>query len=154
MEKITFSIRPIANHELPALLELYGHMHANDDPLPDEPTVRQVWDVLLTDPKLHVLVAERDSKLLASCILVIVPNLTRGARPYGLIENVVTHRDYRRQGIGTWLLQHALDLAWAQRCYKVMLLTGRKDEGVFRFYEGVGFQRGVKTGFIAYPPEK
>jgi hypothetical protein len=81
MEKITFSIRPIANHELPALLELYGHMHANDDPLPDEPTVRQVWDVLLTDPKLHVLVAERDSKLLASCILVIVPNLTRGARP-------------------------------------------------------------------------
>lgn len=151
---MTLSIRPIAAHELPALLELYQHMHASDDPLPDEATVRQVWNALLADPKLHVLVAEADGALIASCILVIVPNLTRGARPYGLIENVVTHSDYRRQGIGTRLLQHALEIAWAQHGYKVMLLTGRKDEAVFRFYEGVGFQRGVKTGFIAYPPEE
>jgi hypothetical protein len=49
-------------------------------------------------------------------------------------------------------LQHALDLAWAQRCYKVMLAHGRKDEGVCPLLRGVGFQRGVKTGFIAYPP--
>lgn len=151
---MTLSIRPITDHDLPALLELYRHLHAADEPLPDEPTLHRVWNALLIDPKLHVLVAEGDGTLLASCILVIVPNLTRGARPYGLIENVVTHRNYRRQGIGTRLLQHALEIAWGQHCYKVMLLTGRKDEAVFRFYEGVGFKRGTKTGFIAYPPEE
>jgi GNAT superfamily N-acetyltransferase len=91
--------------------------------------------------------------LVSSCTLTIIPNLTRGARPYGLIENVITDQGYRGRGFGTRLLRHALQVAWDRDCYKVMLLTGHKDEGVFRFYEGAGFRRGVKTGFIAYPPE-
>ena len=45
----------------------------------------------------------------------------------------------------------ALEEAWAAHCYKVMLLTGRKDEATFRFYESVGFDRNGKQGFIAKP---
>jgi GNAT superfamily N-acetyltransferase len=148
---MTIQFREVAAHELDALLDLYSYLHATDAPLPDAVTLQSVWDDIVRDPKVHCLVGDLEGRLVASCILVIVPNLTRGARPYGLIENVITHPDHRRQGIGTRLLQHALDMAWAQQCYKVMLLTGRKDEAVFRFYENVGFKRGVKTGFIAYP---
>ena len=146
-------IRETESHELPGILALYAHLHTTDEPLPDDATVRPVWDNLCHDPKLHCLVAEMDGVFVASCILAIIPNLTRGARPYGLIENVVTHADHRRQGMGTALLRHALNVAWEHNCYKVMLLTGRKDEGVFRFYEKAGFQRDVKTGFIAYPDD-
>ena len=92
-----------------------------------------------------------EGQLATSCTLVIIPNLTRGARPYGLIENVVTHAEYRQRGIGTRLLRHALQIAWEQNCYKVMLLTGRQDEATLRFYEKAGFQRGLKTGVIAKP---
>jgi len=148
---MNLQIRAIRPDELPVLLELYQHLHAADEPLPDAATLTRVWDELCTDPKLHCLVATVDDAPVASCILAIIPNLTRGARPYGLIENVVTHADYRRRGIGTALLQHALAVAWEHNCYKVMLLTGRKDEKVLRFYEQAGFQRDVKTGFIAYP---
>jgi GNAT superfamily N-acetyltransferase len=81
-----------------------------------------------------------------------VPNLTRGARPYGLIENVVTHPDWRGRGIGTAVLHHALNLAWDADCYKVMLLTGRTDEATLGFYERAGFAGGEKTGFVARPP--
>jgi GNAT superfamily N-acetyltransferase len=144
-------IREAEQHELSAILALYQHLHAADEPLPDAATVAQIWSEINRDPKLHCLIAEMDGVFVASCILAIIPNLTRGARPYGLIENVVTHADYRRQGIGTALLRYALAIAWEHNCYKVMLLTGRKDESVFRFYEKAGFQRGVKTGFIAYP---
>ena len=147
-------IRHTEPNELPALLALYEHLHAADEPLPDAATMQRVWDDICRDPKLYCLVAEVDGEFVASCILAIIPNLTRGARPYGLIKNVVTHADYRRQGIGTALLRHALDVAWAHNCYKVMLLTGRKDEGVFHFYEKAGFQRDVKTGFSAYPETK
>ncbi|MBN2392297.1 MAG: GNAT family N-acetyltransferase [Anaerolineae bacterium] len=144
-------IREAESHELSAILALYKHLHGTDKPLPDAATVAQVWEEICCDPKLHCLVAETDGVFVASYILAIIPNLTRGARPYGLIENVVTHAEYRRQGIGTALLRHALGVAWENNCYKVMLLTGRKDESVFRFYEKAGFQRDVKTGFIAYP---
>jgi GNAT superfamily N-acetyltransferase len=68
-----------------------------------------------------------------------------------LIENVVTHADYRQRGLGTMVLRHALEAAWREGCYKVMLLTGRQDPAVHRFYEKVGFEGGEKTGYIARP---
>jgi len=80
-----------------------------------------------------------------------VPNLTRGARAFGLIENVVTHGDHRKKGLATRVLTHALQIAWDNDCYKVMLLTGSEKESILRFYEQAGFKRNIKTGFIAYP---
>jgi GNAT superfamily N-acetyltransferase len=143
--------RLVRADELEALLDLYTHLNPADAPLPEAVALRQVWNDFLADSKIRCLVGEVEGRLAASCTLVIIPNLTRGARPYGLIENVVTHTDYRQKGIGTRLLRHALQLAWENNCYKVMLLTGRQEEATLRFYEQAGFQRGVKTGFVAKP---
>ena len=137
--------------ELSAILDLYQHLHETDIPLPSENVIRKVWDEIIYDPKIQLFVADFEGKLVCSCILTIIPNLTRGAKPYGLIENVVTRPEYRQQGIGTQLLRHALQIAWEKNCYKVMLLTGSKQGEVLHFYERAGFVRGVKTGFIAYP---
>ncbi len=145
------AIRKIRADELPALLDLYRHLHADDPALPVTSDIEQLWQRILTDPSQHYLVAEVQGKIVASCVLVIIPNLTRSARPYGLIENVVTHPDFRKRGLGTQLLKAALALAWEQNCYKVMLLTGRKDEATLRFYQQAGFEGGVKTGFVAKP---
>ena len=128
------TVRPIQSGELDALLDLYKHLHNKDEPLP-RPQVRAAWQEMLSNPRMHCLVVEHDSRLVSSCVLTIIPNLTRGARPYGLIENVVTHTDYRQRGLGTAVLRHALQTAWRANCYKVMLLTGRKDPAVHRFYE-------------------
>ena len=97
----------------------------------------------MINPWLHYFVAEVDDQLVSSCTLTIIPNLTHGARPYGLIENVVTHAGYRRQGLGQAVLQHALGVAWEANCYEVMLLTGAKQPEVLRFYEAAGFKRNV-----------
>jgi GNAT superfamily N-acetyltransferase len=147
-------IRVVERHELQALLELYRHLRDTDAPLPSDDVLWQVWDEILQDPRMQVPVAEVDGGLVASCTLAIIPNLTRGARPYGLVENVVTHLAHRRKGIGTHLLRHALQIAWGRNCYKVMLLTGSKSEGTLRFYEQAGFRKGVKTGFIAMPDKQ
>ena len=146
-------IRPIAYHELPALLALYRYLHPEDDPLPDEATLKILWDQICADTKCHYFVADMDGQLVSTCTLTIIPNLTRGARPYGLIENVVTHPDYRKQGFGNQILDYALSVAWKQNCYKVMLMTGSKREETLRFYENAGFQADVKTGFVAYPKQ-
>jgi GNAT superfamily N-acetyltransferase len=143
-------IRTIRQDELQKLLDLYKHLH-KDDPELDADRISPFWQQICNDQNMHYIVAEKDDQLVASCVLVIVPNLTRNARPYGLIENVVTHSDFRRKGYGTRVLKKALQIAWEHNCYKVMLLTGSKQEGTLKFYENAGFKRGVKTGFVATP---
>lgn len=144
-------VRQIRRDELDALLDLYRHMHSKDDPPPPRPQLCAIWDALLSNPGMHCFVIERDGRLVSSCVLTIIPNLTRGARPYGLIENVITHADYRQRGLGTAVMRHALQTAWQAGCYKVMLLTGRKDPAVHRFYQKIGFNGTEKTGYIARP---
>ena len=143
------TIRELKHSELPAVLELYKHLHAEDDPVPRE--VEEIWETIQQNQNLKYFGVFVDDALISSCTLSIIPNLTRGCRPYGLIENVVTHADFRRQGYGRSVLKHALKDAWSSGCYKVMLLTGRENEGTYRFYESAGFDRHAKQGFLAKP---
>jgi GNAT superfamily N-acetyltransferase len=142
-------IRPARADELEAVLDLYKHLHAVDVPLPSAACLAETWRQITNNLTGMCVVAYRDGVLVGSCTLAVIPNMTRGARPYGMIENVVTRSEYRRKGIGTSVLQYALKVAWSRNCYKVMLLTGSKKEETLRFYEKAGFRRGIKTGFIA-----
>jgi GNAT superfamily N-acetyltransferase len=145
------NIRELHLDDLDCLLVLYEHLHDSDLPRPERPVVESVFRNLLENPDHHYYGSFVDGKLVSSCILSVIPNLTRGCAPYGLIENVVTHRDFRRRGYGSAILRRALADAWAAGCYKVMVLTGRLDEGTFSFYESAGFDRRSKQAFIAKP---
>ena len=144
-------IRRLDSGDLSQLLALYGHLHADDAPLPEQAVVEEVWRELMTSPRYHYLGGFANESLVASCTLTIVPNLTRGCRPFGVIENVVTHANHRRRGYGKNILREALTIAWSANCYKVMLLTGRRDEATLRFYESAGFDRHGKQAFVARP---
>ncbi|VIO75275.1 hypothetical protein CI1B_57760 [Bradyrhizobium ivorense] len=147
MEHMTEAIvRTAAQHDLPEVLNLYQHLHPHDPEL-DTATAERVWSTLLASDFMTVIVAQAADLLVSSCTLAIVPNLSRGGRSYAVIENVVTHADYRRLGLGRRVLAHAIDLAWQADCYKVLLATGSKRESTLRFYEQAGFVRGGKTYF-------
>lgn len=145
----TIVIREARKSDLPALLELYQHLHADDEQA-SLSELERAWSEICDAPTVHCLVAEQAGILVSSCILAIISNLTRGARPYAVIENVVTHADFRRKGWATAVLEHALDLAWRRNCYKVMLLSGVGREGAHHLYERVGFRRDRKVGFVVY----
>ncbi len=91
--------RLITRVELPQLLALYRHLHPDDAPLPAEHVLQTLWDSIFSDPRLYYIVADSGEQLVATCNLSLVPNLTRGARPYGIIENVVTHPIYATKGL-------------------------------------------------------
>jgi GNAT superfamily N-acetyltransferase len=143
--------RALKKTELDELLELFSYLHESDCPLPDRLVVEAVWHEIQDSPNFHCYGVFMNGKLVSSCSLTIVPNLSRGCRPYGVIENVVTHLDFRGKGFGSAVLRLALENAWSNHCYKVMLLTGRKSEAVYRFYESVGFDRHAKQAFLAKP---
>lgn len=141
------SVRYIHRNELEQLLLLYKHLNA-DDPELNIYEIQDHWREIMNDKLMKIIVVEHDGKLVSSCVLVLIRNLTRGARPYGLIENVVTHSDFRKKGYGKLVLQKAVDIARENDCYKVMLMTSSRMEGTHSFYESCGFTKGDKTGFI------
>jgi GNAT superfamily N-acetyltransferase len=145
------NIRELQSHDLQALLALYAHLHKQDEPPPSPEIAEAVWAEALRNPRIKYFGGFASSALISSCTLTVIPNLTRACRPYGVIENVVTHVAHRGQGWGKAILAHALGDAWRQDCYKVMLLTGRKEEATLRFYEKVGFDRHGKQAFVAKP---
>ncbi len=145
------NIRLIHPNELNELLALYEHLHKSDEPLPESSVVQAVWQELMANPRYRYFGSYVGNTLVASCTITVIPNLTRGCKPYGVIENVVTHASHRNKGYGKALLAHALSHAWSTGCYKVMLLTGRKDETTLQFYESAGFDRHAKQAFHAKP---
>jgi GNAT superfamily N-acetyltransferase len=146
--KMSEPVRLIHYDELGKLLSLYRHLHPEDPEVRESECLESLWKEIFNDPNLYYLVIEDDGEIISSCTLAIIKNLTRNLRPYGLIENMITHPDYRKKGYGTEVLHKAVEIAKENDCYKVMLLTSSKSEDTFRFYEKAGFVQGIKTGFI------
>lgn len=134
-------IRPATPADLAGLSDLYQHLIA-DDARPDPEAAGAILARFLLWPGNAIFLGVVGGALVASCTLVVVPNLTRGGRPYALIENVVTRADHRQRGHGRRLLDHATAAAWQAGCYKIMLLTGTaRPASTLRFYLDAGFQQ-------------
>lgn len=147
-----FFIREAAQTDLDALLELYlKHLARRppEDP-PDTEALLRTMRRIAADAGYHLLVGELDGRIVSSVTLVVIQNLTHGARPYSLIENVVTRADFRGRGHASALMARAADIAREAGCYKIMLMTGSKEEGTLGFYERCGFNRNDKTGFVRW----
>jgi GNAT superfamily N-acetyltransferase len=145
--------RRAAASDLDAVIELYGHLDPTMPPLPPD-KAQEIWADLLSRQGVDVFVCAVELIIVATCTLVTAPNLMQGGRPLALIENVVTHRQFRRRGYGRACLLTALDWAWNKGCRNVMLLTSQTDSAVFTFYRSCGFEAGRKTGFVARQPNR
>ncbi|QPV64301.1 GNAT family N-acetyltransferase [Halosimplex litoreum] len=140
------TVRSARRDELDELLELYRQLNPDDSELAPE-AVADLWDEMLADDDLDIVVVEHGGRLVATCLLSVTKNLTRGARPFALIENVVTRETHRGEGFGSRCVEAAVERADERGCYKVMLLTGTDEAWKHEFYESCGFDREAKTGF-------
>ena len=142
-------IREITNKDFDGLMTLYMQLH--DNPFPErDGRVDAIWQGILSDPNHHIIVAEEEGRIVSSCVCVIIPNLTRGQRPYAFIENVITDRAYRGRGLATDCLNYAREIARRENCYKMMLLTGSKEQSTLDFYTRAGYNKNDKTAFIQW----
>ena len=142
-----FIIREAEYSDLFAILNLYSELHP-DEVFERGKAAEDVFLEILADKRHHILVGIKDNAVVSSCVLLIVPNLTRGGRPYAVIENVITEKSYREKGYATAVLDFARSIAAGSNCYKIMLMTSRKDEATLRFYKKAGYDSGDKTAFV------
>ena len=142
-------VREAVKEDLNELLNLYLFLHEKNIP-ENSDYLENTWKTIIEDINHHIVVKEINGKIVSSCVCVIVPNLTRNIRPYALIENVVTNENYRGKGYATECLNYAKEIAIKNNCYKMMLLTGIKNENTLAFYKNAGYNSNDKIAFIQW----
>ena len=142
-------VREAVKKDLDELLNLYLFLHEKNIPKNSE-YLENTWKTIIEDINHHIVIKEINGKIVSSCVCVIIPNLTRNIRPYALIENVVTNEGYRGKGYATECLNYAKEIAIKNNCYKMMLLTGTKNENTVAFYKSAGYNSDDKIAFIQW----
>ena len=134
----------LMEHELLSLLELYQQL--NTDDVMNEITSKNIWKNI-EKQDIKYFVAKESGKIIASCYICIIPNLTRSGKSIGFIENVITDIKHRRKGIGKTVIENAIQYAKDKKCYKVLLQSGKKRIDAHLFYESLGFDGESKKAY-------
>jgi predicted N-acetyltransferase YhbS len=140
-------VRPAREDDLEALLVLYGQLH-EQPPEPAQPAL-DVLRAILAQPGRHLLVATSDRLVVGTADLLIAANLTHGARPWAIIENVVVAESQRGGGVGALLMRELVAAAHEAGCYRVVLTSDKQRDDAHAFYRALGFE-AVAEGFKLY----
>ncbi len=139
-------VRKAKQEDLQAVLSLYQQLFPDEDYSNPE-NYSETWNEIISDKKIVCFISYFESIPVSTCLVTIIPNLTRNQRPYAIIENVVTHQDYRKKGFGKIVMEKAVDYAKQVNCYKVMFLSSSSRKEAHLFYEKIGFDGSSKKGF-------
>lgn len=142
-------IREAREDDYRQLMELYCQLHEKSVPDFKDDT-KALWSILVNDKDYHLIVAEEDGRIVSTCTCIVVPNMTHGPRPYAFVENVVTDSKYRGRGLATACLDKAREIAVANNCYRLILMTGSKLDSTLDFYRRAGYNDNDKTAFIQW----
>ena len=143
-------IRLAVRSDYDQLLDLLRQLNPTD---PEASEIElKVFEEIIESKHFDLVVADDEDIILGTCYINIIPNITRGGRPYAVIENVVTDSAHRRNGIGRALVNKAVEIAWEQNCYKVMLLSGQGVEAVRAIYKKCGFDENEKQAYVKRAP--
>ena len=138
--------RRLTASDLPSLLELYRQLDADDAESTAEHNM-EVWKEIERNPDIRYFGAVDGGRVVSSCYAVYIPNLTRGNRGICFIENVITDKEYRKQGLASRMIDMAVSFAKERHCYKVILQSGMSRTEAHRFYESKGFNGTSKKAF-------
>ncbi|MFB7025465.1 MULTISPECIES: GNAT family N-acetyltransferase [unclassified Streptomyces] len=135
-------IRPTTAEDLPAVVAMLA-----DDPLgaqresPDDlAPYLAAFERLANDPNQHLVVAVRGGKVVGTLQLTIIPGLSRRGTVRSIIEAVRIHADERGSGLGTQLIEWAVEESGRQGCSLVQLTSDATRTDAHRFYKRLGFE--------------
>lgn len=133
--------RPVTRTDIPAVVAMFaddGLGRGRETPDDLEPYYA-AYERVAADPGQHVVVVERDGALVGVLQLSVIPGLSRRGTTRSVIEAVRVHRDARGGGLGTLMIEWAVEQSRRLGCTLVQLTSDRARTDAHRFYERLGF---------------
>ena len=152
MEKA--KIRQATEEDVPRILDLYNELTIHITKVETEwrPSLDdslKVFAEISADPRHELLVAEYEGEIVGSLVLLTVPNLSKSATPWALLENLIVGERYRSGGFRSQILEYAVKRAREMGCHRIELCSDRRREEAHHLYLAVGFEDSA-YGFRIY----
>jgi GNAT superfamily N-acetyltransferase len=144
-------VRPAIRGDLERIVEILcdDDLHASPESpgSPVDPAYVEAFEAIERDPNNGVYVAERDGLVVGTFHLTFIRQVSNRGRLIAQVESVSVAKSARSRGVGTAMMQWALDEARRRGCLRVQLTTNVARVDAHRFYERLGFtttHRGMK----------
>jgi len=112
---------------------------ATRESLDDLTPYLKAFELIDSDPNQLLVVAERNDEVIGTLQLTIIPGLSRRGSSRGLIEAVRVAAPARGSGLGTTLIQWAIEESRSRGCSLVQLTSDKSRTAAHRFYDRLGF---------------
>ncbi|MEU6069529.1 MULTISPECIES: GNAT family N-acetyltransferase [Streptomyces] len=134
-------IRSAVAADIPAVVGMLADdpLGAQRESLDDLAPYLTALERLSADPNQRVVVAVREGRVIGTLQLTTIPGLSRRGATRSIIEAVRIHADERGSGLGTQLIEWAIDESRRQGCQLVQLTSDVSRTDAHRFYERLGF---------------
>lgn len=92
----------------------------------------------VADNKGIRLAVQENEVEIGHAFVYVLRNDSREA-PFALLEDVFVKEGYRQHGVGSRLVQHAIEVAKHNNCYKIIGTSRYSRASVHAWYERLGF---------------
>ena len=133
-------ITPANTADIPALCRLLEVLFAQEAEFRPDPAAQQRGlETIINNPEVgQILVAHHLDRVVGMVNLLYTVSTALGGR-VALLEDMVVAPEMRGSGIGAQLLTHAVEVAKANGCLRITLLTDAVNDAAQRFYQRQGF---------------
>jgi GNAT superfamily N-acetyltransferase len=134
-------IEPATLEDLPKLADLtMALFEMEGDFEPNRARQERGLEAILEQPNRgRIFVARTDYEIIGMVNVQFTISTAMGGFVI-LLEDVIVHPDFRRQGYGTRLVEYVIDFAKRKDFKRITLLTDKISEESQRFFEGLNFQ--------------
>ncbi len=134
-------IEPATLDNLPELTELLFELFSQEaDFIPNREREMRGLRLLLEQPSRgRIFVLRSPVRIIGMINLLITISTAEGGFVL-MLEDLIIHRDYRHQGLGTRLLEYAIEFAKKKNFLRITLLTDKPNDRLKRFF--------LKNGFV------
>ena len=135
-------IEPATIEDLPLLTELLMDLFTQEsDFRPDYANQMRGLRLILEQPSRgRILVLRSPSQIIGMINLLFTISTAEGGFVL-ILEDLIINSNFRRQGMGSQLLNYAIDYAKQKSFLRITLLTDRLSESSIAFFEKHGFYR-------------
>jgi GNAT superfamily N-acetyltransferase len=135
--------RPATEADVPAIVAMLADdaLGATREDPSDLAPYFAAFERIDSAPDQHLIITERRGQILGTLQLSLVAGLSRRGATRAIIESVRVSADARGLGVGTAMMNHAIELARSAGAVLVQLTSDASRTDAHRFYDRLGFQQ-------------